>query len=279
MNRNIWIIVAVVLGIALFAGGIVYGQSRLNTAGLWPGMMGNLSPTNQAAAGMMQSNMMGQGMMSGGMTGQGMMNGNMMGQGMMQSGMMGQGMMQGDMMGQGMMGGPSGGLYQTDPITIDQARTAVSDYLAGQTNAADLKIAEVMIFDNHAYVEVVETSTGVGAYELLVDPITLGVTPEHGPNMMWNTKYGQMTQMMGGSTVGPSAEMPVSAEEAIAAAQAYLDNYLPGRTAADEADTFYGYYTIHVLRDGQVVGMVSVNGYTRQVFPHQWHGNLVEMSE
>lgn len=278
MNRNIGIVVAVVLGIALFAGGVAYGQSRLSAAGLWPAMMGNWNQSNQTPAGMTPGGMMGQGMMSGGMMNQGMMNGNVMGQGMMQGGMM-----QGGMMGQGMMGGPQSGLNQTDPLTMDQARTAVSDYLAGQTNAADLAIAEVMIFDNHAYVEVVETSTGVSAYELLVDPITLAVTPEHGPNMMWNTKYGSMNEMMpgmmGSATVEPTAEMPVSAEEALAAAQAYLDNYLPGRTAADEADTFYGYYTIHVLRDGQVVGMVSVNGYTRQVFPHPWHGNLVEMSE
>jgi len=34
--------------------------------------------------------------------------------------------------------------------------------------------------------------------------------------------------------------------------------------------------TIHILRDGQTVGMLSVNGYTRQVFVHTWHGDLVE---
>jgi hypothetical protein len=31
--------------------------------------------------------------------------------------------------------------------------------------------------------------------------------------------------------------------------------------------------------DGETVGMLSVNGYTGQVFPHTWHGDFVEMSE
>ena len=53
---------------------------------------------------------------------------------------------------------------------------------------------------------------------------------------------------------------------------------LPILTADEHADPFYGYYTLHVNRDGQTVGMLSVNGYTGQVFPHTWHGKLLEMS-
>ena len=46
-----------------------------------------------------------------------------------------------------------------------------------------------------------------------------------------------------------------------------------------DVDGFYGYYTIDILRDGRIAGMLSVNGYTRQVFLHTWHGNLLEMVE
>jgi hypothetical protein len=50
---------------------------------------------------------------------------------------------------------------------------------------------------------------------------------------------------------------------------------LPGTTVADEADAFYGYYTLHVLRDGKTIGMLSVNGFTGTVWYHTWHGNFV----
>jgi hypothetical protein len=132
--------------------------------------------------------------------------------------------------------------------------------------------------------------------EVLVDPVTQAVYPEMGPNMMWNLKYGMMTGagMMGsqmpGRMSGPgmmgsfdqtdiSAEMPITAEEAVQIAQAYLDAYVPGRLEADsQADPFYGYYTLHVNRNDQTMGMLSVNGYTRQVWLHTWHGDLLEMS-
>jgi hypothetical protein len=199
-------------------------------------------------------------------------------------GMMGPGVMGGGMMGDFWSGDFSG----VKPLSLDEAQAAVEDYLASLGND-DLAVGEVMIFDNHAYAEVVEKSTGVGAFEVLVNPATRAVVPEPGPNMMWNTKYGHMGGyggpgmmggMMGGATAPEvSAEMPVSPEEAVEAAQLYLDASLPGAQAEDEVDTFYGYYTIHILRDGKVVGMLSVNGYTGQVWLHTWHGEFVEMTE
>jgi hypothetical protein len=77
----------------------------------------------------------------------------------------------------------------------------------------------------------------------------------------------------------PSAEMPVSADQALRYAQRYLEGYIPGTQAADEADGFYGYYTVHVLKDGQIYGMLSVNGYSGQVWYHNWHGQFVGMLE
>jgi len=208
--------------------------------------------------------------------------------------------------GGGMMGGYgywSGSAADLTPLTVDQSTQAAEKYLAGLNNA-DLKIAEVMIFDNNAYARVVEQSTGIGAFELLVDPLTQIAYPEYGPNMMWNLKYGGLNHryMMGGRGGGMmggyggyggmmggyawsttpadvSAGMTVSAQQALEPAQEYLDTYQPGTTTAEDADPFYGYYTIDTLRDGKIVGMLSVNGYNGQVFLHTWHGNFIEMSE
>jgi hypothetical protein len=112
------------------------------------------------------------------------------------------------MMGPGMMGGfGQSGLAPAAPLTVEQAEQAVSGFLAGFGNP-DLSLREVMIFDNHAYAEIEEKSTGIGAMEVLVDPVTLEVYPEHGPNMMWNLKYGMMSGfgpgqgMMGGMMGG-----------------------------------------------------------------------------
>lgn len=205
-----------------------------------------------------------------------------------------------DMMGPWMMSGaravsPEG----VEPLTLDEAAEAVQEYIE-TIGDSDLVIGEVMVFDNHAYAQIVEESTGIGAMEVLVDPATLNVYPEMGPNMMWNLKYGGMGgqsgfgmmsgvgdqayrgfgEMMGNPVDLPEStdDMTVSSEEAVELAQRYLDSSLPGMGADEHADAFYGYYTIHIQQAGETVGMLSVNGFTGEVFVHTWHGNLVEMS-
>ena len=178
-------------------------------------------------------------------------------------------------------------------LGVDQARQAVEGYLANLNND-DLQIAEIMVFDNNAYARITEKSTGIGAMELLVDPATLEVYPEYGPNRMWNLKYGQMDGygMMGrrGGMMGygyddryaanvSGEDMSVSAEQALQFAQEYLDQHFSGYQTAEDADAFYGYYTIDILKDGAPTGMLSVNGYSGQVFLHTWHGNFIEMVE
>jgi hypothetical protein len=166
----------------------------------------------------------------------------------------------------------------TGRLTLDQAEQAVKQYLAVAGNP-DLAIVEVMEFTQNFYAEVEEQSTGIHAFELLIDPYTGAVYPEPGPNMMWNTKYGHMGGMGGYGFRQPTADMPVSAEQAREYAQGYLDTYLPGTNVADEADPFYGYYTLHTLKDGQIVGMLSVNGFSGQVWYHTWHGDFIGMTE
>ena len=189
------------------------------------------------------------------------------------------GMMGGGMMGRGMMGGWGYGYSGTGSrLTLDQAVEAVEQYLAAYGNS-DLTLTEVMEFSNNFYAEVEEQSTGVHTFELLINPYTGAIYPEPGPNMMWNTKYGHMAGWWGYGSQQLTADMPVSAEQARVYAQQYLDSYLPGTTVADEVDPFYGYYTLHVLRDGQIVGMLSVNGVTGQVWYHTWHGDFIGMTD
>jgi hypothetical protein len=274
MNKILLLIGVIIIGIVLFVGGVFLGQ--VNAQDFQPGsMMGGYNGNSQTGYGMM---------------GSGMMNG-------------------------GMMGGFDG-LVNVDPLTIEQAETAVSNYLAGLIDN-NLILGEIMIFDNHAYAQVLNAESGLGAFELLVDPVTGYVFPEPGPNMMWNTEYGMMIGqeggMMGSGVMGmmgsgmmsglyggmmgsgmmngqfdrtmgnfgidPNTETNVTEEDAIGLAQEYLDANLPGTTADDHADSFPGYYTIHVEQDGNIIGMLSVNGYNGQVFFHHWHGEFIEMSE
>jgi hypothetical protein len=175
------------------------------------------------------------------------------------------------------------------PLTVDEAITAGRVYLESQ-NIKGLEIFEVMIFDNNAYLVVGETDSGIGAFELLVDPVSKVAYPEHGPNMMWNLKYGGINHanmmggrmgMMGGnySNSAPldvTAEMPVTAEQAVTIAQKYLDQEIPGTSAANDPVKFYGYYTLDFMENGKPVGMLSVNGFSGDVFLHTWHGQFIE---
>lgn len=164
-------------------------------------------------------------------------------------------------------------LYSTTKIdSFEQAKALANQYLTGASS--DLKIKEIMEFLNNFYVRVQEKSTGINAFELLVDRYTGRVMPEPGPNMMWNTKYGMMGGMMGRSPGTPTTDMPVSAQNASQYAQEWLDLNNPGAKVEDP-DTFYGYYTIDVSKDGSTYGMLSVNGYTGSVWYHTWHGKFM----
>lgn len=200
------------------------------------------------------------------------------------------------------------------PITLDQAVVAARIYVSAH-NDSNLALDEIIEFSNHFYVSVKEKNTGVGAFEILVDRFSGYVHPEPGPNMMWNTKYGQMSGgagmmsrggMMGGFGGGmsrgwrgsmggfgggmggrwggntantPTAPMPVTIALARNNAQLYLNQALPGAVLNESTDTFYGYYTIEVVKDGKILGMLSVNGYSGQVWYHTWHGTFVQEKE
>ena len=244
------------------------------------------------------------------------------------------------MTGSGMMNG-WGGTWSpeyktnTEPITIDQAVEIAEKYLSSLGNS-DLALAEIMEFSYNFYAEVEEKSTGIHAFELLMDRYTGSVYPEPGPNMMWNTKYGHMmgSGMMGSGMMGPGmmgpgmmgsgmmgpgmmghgmmghgmmgpgmmgpgmmgpgmmgpgeydynqkipiADMPISSDQALDFAQQFLNNQLSGTKVTEDADIFYGYYTIHVLKENKIYGMLSVNGHNGQILYHSWHGDFIDMKE
>jgi hypothetical protein len=192
-------------------------------------------------------------------------------------GMMG-GYGRGGMMGGYGPGGMMGGYYApvpagTQTISIDQAQQSVEQYVTAH-GGSNLVLDELIEFQDNFYAIVKEKSTRTGAFELLVNRVTGAVGPEPGPNMMWNTKYG----MMAGGMMGfarPSGAMTVSKDRAGQIAQTWLDANLKG-AKIEEPDTFHGYYTVHFTQSGKVAGMLSVNGYSSQVWYHTWHGAFIQ---
>lgn len=172
----------------------------------------------------------------------------------------------------GMMGYyrlPAGG--QT--ISIDQAQQDVERYLARYGNP-DLRLNELVQFQNNFYAGITEKSSGVGAFALLVNPVSGAVGPEPGPNMMWNSRYG-MSAMGSLGARGSSIAMAVSSEQARTIAQGWLDANLAGMST-NPPDRFYGFYTVDFDRDGQLAGMLSVNGSSGAVWYHSWHGGFIQ---
>jgi len=300
LRNSLVILVVIIAAAALVLVGMYFGRAWSSPMGFFPGSMmgGSLTHNNAQLLHGMGHGLMGSYDQPGAYSHHGP---HMMGQGMMDQGMAGQGMMGQGMIGPGMMGTYGNSTaFEGEPLSLAETEAALESYIEA-LGADDLALGEIMIFDNHAYAQFIEAGTGIGAMEVLVDPVTLTVSPEFGPNMMWNLKYspmassGMMGMMsgfgfsveaddMGGlmnDQVAPDlpTEMPITPDKAIQTAQVYLDAYLTGAEADEKADPFYGYYTIHINIDGSTVGMLSVNGYTGEVFVHTWHGDLVEMSE
>ncbi len=213
----------------------------------------------------------------------------------------------------------------------------------------DLKVGEVMRFTNHYYAEL-EERDGRLATEVLVEPETGTVYLEYGPAMMWNTRYGMMSDfrlrssgggmmgggsnggmmgdgsnggmmgggsnggmmgggvmgggsnggmmgsgmmgsstggMMGGGMMGGSADPTwtpgvTTGDVSPQKARALATRWLAGQSSevtVGEPDAFPGYYTLHVLENGRVAGMLSVNASTGAVWSHWWHGRFVSMLE
>lgn len=204
---------------------------------------------------------------------------------------------QGDMMGGsfnpnfqgGMMGGSSYGMmgnsstmwggdldientgeFMTDDVLIERVERYISQY------DTPLALGDLFKYsDTEYYVSIEDEKTGLGAFELLINPYTGSIRPEPGPNMMWNEETSMMSGMHGTYTK-ESGEM-ISQQEAIASANQYLKKEKPSLQVTEEGHQFPGYYTFHVEKDGKPYGMLSVHGTTADVWYHTWHGELIDI--
>lgn len=180
-------------------------------------------------------------------------------------------------------GGLFGGRGQLSgtSISMQTAQQNVQAFVDRSGNA-DLRIDEMMEFDQNFYALIKERSTGIGAFELLVNKQSGSVVFEPGPDMMWNSKYsvmgagGNMGARGGMEARSAGAAMSVNSERATQVAQAWLDRNRGGNSAGTP-DAFYGYYTFHYLKAGRIAGMLSVNGSTGQVWFHTWHGAFIQV--
>ncbi|MBB5156005.1 hypothetical protein [Saccharopolyspora phatthalungensis] len=151
--------------------------------------------------------------------------------------------------------------------TFADARRAADEF--GQQR--DLHAGEIMQFSNGYYAELLD-SRGRGATEVLIDPASVSVFLEPGPAMMWNTAHGTMPAP---AQTGPST---VTTEQAQQIADQWLSQNHT-RLHATDPTAFPGYYTLHTVRDNQIVGMMSVNARTGAVWYHTWHGQFIAMQE
>jgi hypothetical protein len=86
---------------------------------------------------------------------------------------------------------------------------------------------------------------------------------------------GGMGPGLMGQISGPTMTPSVTAAQAEDLAQKYLNARLPG-AKVDNSISFPGYYTFDFAKDGKVIGMLSVNAYTGQIWHHAWHGTFVQ---
>jgi hypothetical protein len=164
--------------------------------------------------------------------------------------------------------------YNGAQLNITTADTIAQNYVTSIGNP-NLAVKQIEEYTNNYYVQVNDKSTGNGAFELLINKYTGSIYPEMGPNMMWNTQYGMMRSgALSGIFGTPTTTMPVTAAQATTDAQQYLTAYLPGTTTGD-VTTFHGYYTIEIVNGTTPYGMLSVNGYSGQVWYHTWHGAFI----
>ena len=192
-------------------------------------------------------------------------------------------------------GTPSGSTGTTgSAVSLNQATTNVQNYL-GRMGYSNLAIGSMQEYSNMYYAQIIEHNNGTGAFELSVNKNTGVVTPMQGPTIIWNMKYGVGSNgmmgylttttgtggMMGGGGMmtwlrgTPTTNMAIGMEEAKTIAQQYLDANYTGTTVG-QVTTYYGYYTMQVLEDGNPFGMMAVYGNNGQVMYYSSMGTFMQ---
>jgi len=86
-----------------------------------------------------------------------------------------------------------------------------------------------------------------------------------------------MMGMMGSGSVNDkatTADMTIKSADAGSRAQKYADTQFPSSKVSNP-DMFYGYYTVDIVKDGRVLALLSVNGYSGQVWVQAWPGSYL----
>ena len=162
----------------------------------------------------------------------------------------------------------------TTPLTISQAVAAANEYLTSLNNP-NLAIANVQEYTVNFRFSLYEKSTGIGTYEMTINKYTGYVYPGMGPSVTWNTKYGIINGVLTIYNATATTTMPVTATQAQTFAQQYLSTVMPATTVGNTTP-FYGYYNVEVLSGGNTYGILSVNGYTGQIWYQAWHGSFIQ---
>jgi len=181
---------------------------------------------------------------------------------------------------------------ESEAYAADVLTEEVEQYIADFDNS--LEIGDTFVLDNGTYYySIVESDTGKGAMELLVNPYTKAVTLEYGPAMMWNLKYGMHQYsdsscngrgIMGRGMMGYyydyedetyynsdyEGENDLTTEEAYDLAAEYFSDNTDGVSVDEDGLAYYGYYTFHVVENGETIGIISVNGFTGTVWFNQF---------
>ena len=181
----------------------------------------------------------------------------------------------------GMFGPGSGYMYGFDmaaSVPGEEVIGVIQDFLDRLGNP-DLAIARIREFNFAYQAEIIERSTGQHAFGLMFGRSSWQVSPEAGPNVFWNTKYGSMIAEVGGGygMVGrllaqdPISEvMPITETAARAIAVEAVRELDLDLNVDENVNVFYGFYEYHLTRNGDLVGELDVNGYSGQAWFKDW---------
>lgn len=91
---------------------------------------------------------------------------------------------------------------------------------------------------------------------------------------MWNSQLG----MHALGSPGAVRVSSVDATRARGIATTWLAANRTGTTIGS-IDTYPGYFTVDLKRNGEVSGMMSVNAFSGAVWYHTWHGAFIAMED
>jgi hypothetical protein len=161
-------------------------------------------------------------------------------------------------------------LPSTPHLSMDEIIKAGNEFISNYKTGIEL--VRIIETSKYFYIAFRETGSGIGAFELLADPVTGQMGFETGPSQFWNTKYG-----VWGS--GKDMVNTVSTGQAQNNAIMFLKKENPLASLDPDPIDFHGYYSFFERQDNQIVGVLSVNGITGEVEQHDWLGKVLQIRD